>query len=116
MYAKLLSHLIAKHPVNKHSVADNTQLNTSATSCSIDRAIKSIQCCTSGIQGWMIGNKLQLNEDKTEALLVAASSCDKALPAAIQKGSNAVPFVKSVQNLAVTLDIKLSMKEQRNRK
>ena len=87
MYAKLLSHLIAKHPVNKHSVADNTQLNTSATSCSIDRAIKSIQCCTSGIQGWMIGNKLQLNEDKTgKNLLVTTSCCDKELPASIQLG------------------------------
>ena len=80
MYTRPLFDLIAKHAVNQHSFANDTQHNTSANSCNIDSTIMSIQCYTSDIKGWMIGNKLQLNEDKTEALLVPASSCDKELP------------------------------------
>ena len=60
----------------------------------------------------MVQNKLQLNEGKTEALLVATSSSDKDLPTSIQMGSSVVPFVKSVRNLDVILDWRLSTKEQ----
>ena len=63
----------------------------------------------------MVQNKLQLNEGKTEALLVATSSSDKDLPTAIQIGSSVVPFVKSVRNLVVILDWRLSMKEHINK-
>ena len=65
MYTRPLFDLIAKHAVNQHSFANDTQHNTSANSCNIDSTIMSIQCYTSDIKGWMIGNKLQLNEDKT---------------------------------------------------
>ena len=64
----------------------------------------------------MIRNKLhQLNQGKIEALLVATSSSDKDLPASIQIGSSVVPFVKSVRNLGVILDSRLSMKEHINK-
>ena len=59
----------------------------------------------------MVKNKLQLNEDKTEPLPVAISTSDKDLPTSIQIGSSVVPFVKSVRNLGVILDWRLSMKE-----
>ena len=70
------------------------------------------------IQNWMIQNKLQLNEGKTEAFLVqvvAISYSDKDLPASIQIGSSVVPFVKSFRNLGVILDSRLSMKEHINK-
>ena len=104
MYTKPLSDLIAKHPVKHQSFADDTQLNTSFDSCNIDSAIEIIQHCTNDIQSWMVQNKLQLNEGKSEALHVSTSSSDKDLPTSIQKGSRVVPFVKSVRNLGVILD------------
>ena len=101
MYTKPLSDLIAKHPVNHQSFADDTQLNTSSDSCNIDSAIESIQHCTNDIQSWMVQNKLQLNEGKTKVILVATSSSGKDLPTSIQIGSRVMPFVKSVRNLGV---------------
>ena len=56
-----------------------------------------------------------LNERKTEALLVATSSSDKDLPTSIQISSSVVPFVKSVRDLDVILDSRLSMKEHINK-
>ena len=63
----------------------------------------------------MVQNKLQLNEGKTETLLVATSSSDKDLPTSTQIGSSVMPFVKSVRNLGVILDWRLSMKEHINK-
>ena len=77
MYAKPLSDLIAKYPLKHQSFADDTQLNTSFDSSNIDSAIEIIQHCTNDIQSWMVQNELQLNEGKTETLLVATSSSDK---------------------------------------
>ena len=101
MYTKPLSDLTAKHPVNHQSIADDTQPNTSFDSCNIDSAIEIIQHCTNDIQSWMVKNKLQLNEDKTEPLPVAISTSDKDLPTSIQIGSSVVPFVKSVETLVL---------------
>ena len=61
----------------------------------------------------MVQNK-QLNKDKTEAPRLATSSSDKDLPTSIQIGSRVMPFVKSVRNLGVILDWRLSMKEHIN--
>ena len=63
----------------------------------------------------MVQNKLQMNEGKTKALLVATSSSDKDLPTSIQIGSSVVPLVKSVRNLGVILDWRLSVKEHLNK-
>ena len=91
------------------------QLNISFNSCNINSAIETIQHCTNDIQSWMVQNKLQLNEGKTNALLVATSSSDKDLPISIQIGSNVVPFLKSVRSFGVILDWRLSMKEHINK-
>jgi len=89
-YTKPLSDLIAKHPVKHQSFADDTQLNTSSDSCNIDNTIDVIPHSANDIQSWMVQNKLQLNEGKTEALLVATSSSDSDLPASIQIGSSVI--------------------------
>ena len=54
MYTKPLFDLIAKHPVNHQSFADDTQLNTSSDSYNIDSAIEISQHCTNHIQSWMV--------------------------------------------------------------
>ena len=56
----------------------------------------------------MVQNKLQF-------LLVATSSSNKDLPTSIQIGSSVVPFAKSVGNLGVILDSRLSIKEHINK-
>lgn len=114
MYTKPLSDLIAKHPVNQRAFADDTQLDTSADSCNIGSTIKTVQCCASDSQECLIQKKLQLNEDKTEALLIPNASCDKQLPASIQIGSSIMTFVRSVKSIGVTIDSKSPMKEHVN--
>ena len=53
--------------------ADDTELYNSAPRSSTDSLFCSMQDCVSDVKKWTIHNKLQLNEDKTEALLIDPS-------------------------------------------
>ena len=61
----------------------------------------------------MTANKLQLNDNKTEAMIILSNrmSVHIPLPSVIHIGDADVPFVSSVINLGVTLDSNLSMSQ-----
>ena len=59
----------------------------------------------------MTQDKLQLNEGKTEALLIDPKNSPN-LPLSITIGQNDIVFSRSVRNLGVTFDDKLSTKQQ----
>ena len=61
----------------------------------------------------MTANKLQLNDKKTEAMIILSNrmSVHSPLPSVIHIGDADVPFVSSVKNLGVTLDSNLSMSQ-----
>ena len=61
----------------------------------------------------MTANKLQLNDNKTEAMIILSNrmSVHSPLPSVIHIGDADVPFVLSVKNLGVTLDSNLSMSQ-----
>ena len=61
----------------------------------------------------MTANKLQLNDNKTEAMIILSNimSVHSPLPSVIHIGDADVPFVSSVKNLGVTLDSNLSMSQ-----
>ena len=62
----------------------------------------------------MTQNKLQLNEGETEALLIDPQNSPN-LPLSIKIGQNDICFSRSVLNLGVIFDDKLSMKQQVNK-
>ena len=67
--------------------------------------------CVSDVKKWTIHNKLQLNEDKTEALLFDPSKSSD-LPDVLRIGQSDVPFCYSARNLGVVFDSRLTMKQQ----
>lgn len=82
MYTKPISAVIHEHSISHESFADDTQLNTSGSVSDLPDIIKSTQKCISDLKSWMIDNKLQLNDEKTEILLVVPPSLknDPSLP------------------------------------
>ena len=54
----------------------------------------------------MTGNKLKLNDDKTEVMIISSSRMSTALsiPDSFDIGNASVPFSDTVKNLGVTLD------------
>ena len=70
-----------------------------------------MQSCADDVKLWMTQNKLQLNEGKTEALLIDPQNSPN-LPLSIKIGQDDICFSRSVRDLALIFDDKHSVKQQ----
>ena len=62
---------------------------------------------------WVVQNKLLLNDDKTESLLIS-SAPGIYLPSSVHVGQSDTSFSSAVCNLGVIFDSELALKEQVN--
>ena len=72
LYTQPLSCVIGNHPVSHQLYADDTQIYSSSSPSEISATIHNMEKCICDVKSWMICNKLQMNHDKTEAILIAA--------------------------------------------
>ena len=70
LYTTPLSNLICEHAIPHHLYADDSQLYVSFASGDSAAALNGLQSCLASVQSWMSTNKLKLNPDKTEFLLI----------------------------------------------
>ena len=87
LYTQLLFNLVSKHAVNHHAFADDNQLYKISTLDAIHQSIETLQNCTTDVKSWMTANKLQLNDNKTEAMIIL--SVHSPLPSVIHIGDAA---------------------------
>ena len=113
-YTQPLSDTTERHSVLHYMFADDTKLYNAAPHSSTDSLFCSTQNCVSDVKKWTIHNKLQLNEDKTEALLFDPSTFSD-LPGVLRIGQSDIPFCYSARNLGVMFNSGLTMKQQVNR-
>ena len=111
LYTQPLFNLVSKHAVNNHIFTDDNQLYKINTLDTIHQSIETLQNCTTDVKSWMTANKLRLNDNKTDAMIILSNrmSVHSPLPSVIHIRDADVPFVLSVKNLSVTLDLNLSM-------
>ena len=95
-----------------HTQLDDSQLQNAATPDRLPDLIDSMRLCIDDIKNWMTVNKLKLNDDKTEVMIISSSRMSTALsiPESFDIGNASVPFSDTVKNLGVTLDCHLSLK------
>ena len=75
-----------------------------------DEAIRSMETCISDVKQWMTSEKLMLNDNKTEFIVIASRHLlKKAAVNTIRVGDCNVSKVSVVQNLGVWLDDQLTM-------
>ena len=65
-----LSSMICEHAIPQHLYADDSQLYVSFASGNSAAALNGLQSCLASVQSWMSTNKLELNPDNTEFLLI----------------------------------------------
>ena len=65
-----LSSMISGNAISHHLHADDSQLHVSFASEGSTAALNGLQSCLASVQSWMLTNKLKLNSDKTEFLLI----------------------------------------------
>ena len=108
---KPLSNLIECNSISSQSFADDTQLLDSCHPDHLDTTVQLMQNSISEVKSWMDCNKLKLNDDKTESILIKS---DRIVPhdsahTSIRVGSSNIPFVTHGRNLGITISSNTTM-------
>ncbi|KAF7244380.1 putative RNA-directed DNA polymerase from transposon BS [Varanus komodoensis] len=110
IYMKPLGEVIRRCGLRNHQYADDTQLYLSF-STNPGEAVAVLNRCLAEVMGWMRANKLKLNPDKTEVLLVGGSGFGEGELNLVLNGV-ALPLRDKVRSLGVLLDPELSLEAQ----
>ena len=114
LYTQPLADIITEKGCEYHKFADDTQISISGDILDFEQDKEQLEDCIEEVGVWMKSNKLKLNEDKTEAMLMGTKSkCESALTKSmsIEVGGNDIAFADNVKNLGVFLDPQLEMKK-----
>ncbi|KAF7238942.1 Fer-1-like protein 4, partial [Varanus komodoensis] len=110
IYMKPLGEVIRRCGLRNHQYADDTQLYLSF-STNPGEAVAVLNQCLAEVREWMRANKLKLNPDKTEVLLVGGSGFGEGGFDLVLNGAT-LPLRDKVRSLGVLLDSELSLEAQ----
>ena len=107
LYTKPIGSIIHSHSsINYHFYADDTQLYITFSPENFSHSIQKLKNCLNDIQNFMFANKLKLNPDKIEFILIGSrKNHNQLLPHfPINILGNQVSPAQSVRNLGVVFD------------
>ena len=100
LYIQPLYNLIKRHSLSVHLFADDIQIETSILPQHVHSTISSVEICISDVKYWMIENKLQLNDERTECLLIRPNKCTQNFNCtSLSFGRNVISFSTTAKNL-----------------
>ena len=107
-YIQLLS---AKFNVTHHLYAEDIQIYLELDSRNFDCIIIELANCLEAVQAWMGNNKLKLNPDKTEFIMIGDNQIRRSLKSSFPVSflGNIMEPAESVKNLGVILTAENSM-------
>lgn len=109
IYMLPLGEIVRKHGLSFHCYADDTQLYLKMDSKSTSPLPSALNTCLEEIRAWMANNFLQLNTNKTEAILIGTPHQTQSSPiTSINVCGHNILLSPSVTNLGVKLDSHLS--------
>jgi len=115
MYMQPLGSVINVFRHLYHFFADDSQLHNSAPPSEVPDLARDMSECISSVANWMDANKLKMNDDKTEFILIGSRSrLQQTSILSMSISDREIEFSKSVRNLGVHLDQSLSMETQIN--
>ena len=113
MYASKIFDIVNRHLPDVHCYADDTQLYLSFNPTNLanqQEAINAMESCIRDIKSWMCSDKLKLNDDKTEFIIISTQQqLSKVKINNIVIGESEIKPVSSVRNLGAWFDDKCSM-------
>ena len=112
IYTTPLGAILKHYKINYHIYANDTQIYCSFEINSLDDILGSISDCIADIRHWMIKNKLKINDDKTEFLLITSPFVKLTRDVLISIGQDQISPSSSCKSLGVMFDQHLSMDTQ----
>ena len=114
LYASKLFKIVESHLPNPHCYADDTQLYIafrSGNDLEETAAITAMESCIADISQWMHSDKLKLNSDKTECLLIGTRQQPQKVSniSTLSVGDSQIAPSCEVRNLGTRFDSKISM-------
>ena len=118
VYILPLKALIDRHVILRHGFADDTQLYSPLPRRDITarrNRVERMEGCIAELREWMCTNKLKLNDEKTECMVISGKNSKPVQDISIKIGDVTINPASTAQNLGATLDRELSMQAQVNR-
>ena len=113
LYVSRLFNIISQHLPSVHGYADDTQIYLSFRPCSIHsefNAVSVIEKCIADVRSWFIGNRLMINDAKTEFLIIGSrQQLEKTSIDSIIIGDTVIKPLESVRNLGAWFDAHMRM-------
>ena len=107
MYTSPLTDIISKHNMNHHFYADDSQIYLSFKPSAAGEPTTSklrIESCIHDVNNWMSANKLMLNHDKTELLVLLARYRPQPPLESIRVCSDVIYSSNSAKNISTWFD------------
>ena len=108
LYSQPVSDKIREHKVSYQKFADDTKLYKASQPTEFQCLASDFESCFLSVKAWMLSNKLKLNDEKTEAMLVGSRQAINLTEAESIQIDLLNPHV---QNLGVFLDNTLSLEQ-----
>ena len=112
MYTSPIGDILREHCINFHLYADDTQLYITFETSSLEEmgfARCKVEACVHEIDKWMMSNKLKLNTDKTEVLLLSAAHRPRPPFDSLRCCGHDISPKSTVRNIGVIFDEKISL-------
>ena len=74
VYCSPVADVIASHGVRHHQYSDDTQLHLAMRADNTAAGLSILATCTADVKLWFMQNGLQLNPDKSEALIMGTAN------------------------------------------
>ncbi len=109
-YTSPLGDIMRRHNIDFHFYADDGQLYLEFRPVTAPAAVSKMEACIADVRCWLTCNFLQLNDSKTEFLLIGSKTQLAQTPINdITIGTTVVPVAASARNLGAVLDSSCSL-------
>jgi len=108
-YTLPLGKILQYHNIPYHIYADDTQLYCTSPIDSTKETLSLMEACVKDIRSWMVQNKLKINDDKTEFLILSSPRTSVDRNTNLTIGTSEITQSKSCRNLGVMFDSHIKM-------